>query len=97
MDIAIQVVWAIGLTGALVATLVILKEVVLVLRTLRHIEELAEITRRAAEGIGRNVDVGTALDGLEGRARRLHDNSLGIAGARARIEPTVEAAARRAA
>lgn len=55
MDIAIQVVWWIGLLGALAATLVILREVALVLGVLRDIRHLAEVTRTAARGVTANL------------------------------------------
>jgi hypothetical protein len=64
MDTAIQIVWWIGLIGALPATLIILKEVALLVRVLRHILELAELTRDAARQIERNVAVIPDLDGL---------------------------------
>jgi hypothetical protein len=64
MEIAIQIIWWIGLIGALPATLLILKEVALVLRVLRHILELAELTRDAARQIERNTAVIPELDGL---------------------------------
>lgn len=55
MEIANQVVWWIGLIGALLITLVILKEVSLVLQTLGDIHKLAEFTRDAARGISANL------------------------------------------
>jgi hypothetical protein len=64
METAIQIVWWIGLIGALPATLIILKEVALLVRVLRHILELAELTRDAARQIERNVAVIPDLDGL---------------------------------
>jgi hypothetical protein len=64
MDTAIQIVWWIGLIGALPATLIIVKEVALLVRVLRHIVELAELTRDAARQIERNVAAIPDLDGL---------------------------------
>jgi hypothetical protein len=55
MNRAVLIAWWVGLIGALIATLVILKEVSLVLRTLRDIHFLAETTRDAARGIAVNV------------------------------------------
>jgi sorbitol-specific phosphotransferase system component IIC len=57
MEIAIQLVWWIGLIGALIPTLIILKEVALVLRTLGEIHRLACLTRDAAHGVASNVSV----------------------------------------
>lgn len=65
MDTAIQVVWWIGLLGALIPTLVILKEVALVLRTVGEIYRLAAITRDAARGVATNVAVIPGLGVLE--------------------------------
>ena len=67
----IEVIWWIGLIGALVATLVILKEVGLVLRALRDIHRLAVITRQAGAGVAANVRPIPELAPLPGRARAL--------------------------
>jgi hypothetical protein len=64
VEVAIQVVWWIGLIGALIPTLVILKEVALVLRTLNDIYRLARITREAARGIATNVSIIPSLGAL---------------------------------
>lgn len=56
METAIQIFWWIGLVVALGLTLVVLKQVVLLLRTLAAIDRLAEYTREAASGIAVNVD-----------------------------------------
>ena len=57
MRTAIEVVWWIGVLGALPATLVILKEVALLLRVLSDIHRLGVYTRDAARGIATNVAV----------------------------------------
>ncbi len=86
MSTGIQIVWWIGLVGALLVTLVILREVEMVLRSLHDIHRLAEYTRDAAQGLAKNVEVvpglasvaepaGQILDG----SRRLKDISQGIA------------------
>lgn len=69
MTTTITVVWWIGLVGALLATLVILKEVVLVLRALRDIHRLAVATRQAGAGIAVNVRPIPDLASLPARAR----------------------------
>lgn len=56
MEAAIQVIWWIGLLGALAATLVILKQVALILRLLRDIDQLARITRKAARGLASHLE-----------------------------------------
>jgi hypothetical protein len=71
METAIHVVWWIGLIGALVPTLIILKEAALVIRTLRQIHRLALLTRDAGRGLARHVAVGDALKDLQGPAGQL--------------------------
>ena len=71
MEIAIQVIWWIGLLGALVPTLIILKEVALVLRTLNDIYQLARVTRDAGAGVARNLSVIPSLGALQEPVSRL--------------------------
>ena len=71
MSTAVRIVWWIGLAGALAATLVILKEVALVLRVLGEILHLASVTRGAAREIAINLDAVPRLALLPERARRL--------------------------
>jgi hypothetical protein len=89
MEIAIQVVWWIGLAGALVATLVILKEVALLLHTLRNIHELAEVTREAAWEIAKNIEPAPQLSLLGEPAGRLDEVTGEIASLVASIEETL--------
>lgn len=63
MDL-ITAVWWIGLIGALVLTLVVLKLVFLVHRVLRDIIRLATIILTASRGVARNV---RAVRPAEGR------------------------------
>lgn len=56
MENAILIVWWIGLIGALLLTLVILKQVAVMLRVLRGIHELSERIRDAARGIAGNLE-----------------------------------------
>lgn len=74
MATGIQVVWWIGLIGALVLTLVILKEAALVLRALRDIQGLAASTRDAARGLASNVGAVPTLAGAGESARRLRES-----------------------
>jgi hypothetical protein len=83
---AIEIVWSIGLLGALVTTVVMLKEVALVLRALREIHELARMTRDAAEGIARNVEPIAGLDAVAGPAGELDRHTQALARAAAAIE-----------
>jgi hypothetical protein len=71
METAIQIVWWIGLVGALVATLAILKEVALVLRTLGDIHKLAGYTLEAAQGITKHLEPIPGLAGLGEPVQRL--------------------------
>jgi hypothetical protein len=78
MYTAILVVWWIGLLGALVATLVILKQVAVLLRTLHHIHELAEHTRVAAAHLAGHVGSTPSLAELPGHAARLREAARGL-------------------
>lgn len=51
METVIRIIWSVGIAGALVATLVILKEVSNILHVLKKIRSLARTTRVAAAGI----------------------------------------------
>lgn len=73
METAIQVIWWIGLAGALVATLVILKQVSLMLRVLRDIHHLAKFTRDASRGIAGNLQAVPRLGGAAEPAFALRD------------------------
>ena len=76
MRAAILAVWALGLLGALVPTLVIVKLVFLVVGRLREILKLATLTRAAARGIAANVVPVEALRGV-GELIRPIPESLG--------------------
>ena len=85
MDTAILVVWWVGLVGALLATVVILKEVAIVLRALADILRLAQITRDAARGVAANVAPASALGALAGSAEALRAAVARQAGAAASV------------
>lgn len=91
METAIQVVWWIGLVGALIGTLVVLKEVALVLRTLHKIYRLAEFTRKAAEGIVSNVDGISHLAKAEAPAEQLAEAAKLFADATKSFEDQLDA------
>ena len=55
METAIIVIWSLGLVGALLLTLVILKQVSAMLRTLRGIHQLSVLIRDASRGIAANL------------------------------------------
>jgi hypothetical protein len=79
METLILVVWWIGLIGALLATLVILKEVAVLVKALRDILQLAELTRDAARGLVRNVQAGERLAEVAAPARNLHTATRALA------------------
>ena len=78
MEVAIQVVWWIGQIVALIRTLIILKEVALVLRTLSAIYRLAHLTRDAARGVASNVSVIPSLGGLQEPVGKLGQASASL-------------------
>ena len=78
MTTAILVVWTIGLLGAVPATAVIVKESLLVIRTLQDTLRMARRTAAAARGVEVNVADTSSLAGI-GDALRPVDASLGIA------------------
>ncbi|HYY44088.1 MAG TPA: hypothetical protein VE975_02745 [Actinomycetota bacterium] len=90
---AIFVVWLTGLVGALIATLVILKEVALVLRELRAIHRLAEFTREAAQGLATNASAASRLATSEEPTRRLREGARAVASASATLEQKLDSLA----
>ena len=78
MTTAIIVVWTIGLLGALPATAVIVKESLLVIRTLQDTLRMARRTAAAARGVEANV-ANTSLLAVLGEGLRPVDASLGSA------------------
>lgn len=76
-----RVMWWIGLIGALFATLIILKEVALVLRELRLIQRLAEATREAAEGVEANLSAVAKLAQIEEPARGFYGSTRSLSAA----------------
>ena len=79
METAIQVVWWIGLAGALLLTLPLLQAVVLVLRALRDIVGLGQRIQDAAEQVGTNVAVEAALASLLSPAGTIQSNAERLA------------------
>jgi uncharacterized membrane protein YcjF (UPF0283 family) len=93
METAIQVVWWIGLVVALVLTLVILKEVSLVVGTLRDIARLAELTREAARGMAGHLASASRLKGAADPAFALRDDARALARSAGSIERKLAALA----
>ena len=90
MATGIQVVWWIGLIGALRPTFVIVKEVALVLRALRDIHRLAGFTRDAARGLASNMAVVPTLAGAGEPARRLRESAAAFGEAVGALERTLD-------
>lgn len=78
-SVTLQVLWWAGLAGALIATLVVLKQVALVIRTLRDIDSLARSTEEAAEGVAANTSAVSSLSGLEKPVEDLRRNLAALA------------------
>jgi hypothetical protein len=89
----IEVIWWIGLVGALLATVAVLKEVALVLRALRDIHELALRTREAAEGIAHNVEPIGRFGAVAGPVGELDQHTQALARTAAAIEQKLAALA----
>ena len=86
--------WWIGLLGALVPTLVILKQSFLVIGALQDILRLARLTGHAARGIAANTSAVSSLEGV-GELLQPVDASLGeVAAALGRVATRLDAAAR---
>jgi hypothetical protein len=91
---AILVVWWIGLLGALVPTLVILKQSFLVIGTLQDILRLAHLTADAARGIAANTVAVSSLQGV-GELLQPVDASLGdVAATLGRVASRLDGATR---
>lgn len=90
METAIIVIWTIGLLVALIATVIILKQVAIVLRTLKGIHRLSIITRDAARGIERNVDAVPRLPSIDEPVRKLIESSRALRQAIERVERKVD-------
>lgn len=79
MTVAIQIVWWIGIAGALILTLVVLKEVTLVINALRDIDTLADYILEAGEGIAKNVAVESRMRDLIEPGQQLQEQSRRLA------------------
>lgn len=81
METAIQVIWWIALIVALVGTLIILKQVFLILRVLSGIHRLGAITLEAARGIAGNVEQVPSLSALDEPQQRFRSAAGDLADA----------------
>jgi hypothetical protein len=91
MEIAIQVVWWIGLAGALLLTVPILQTVVLVVRALRDIMKLGHWIQEAAEQLAADLDVGSELASLLPPAGRVQTEAEELSASAVRLGHAVAA------
>lgn len=91
MEIAIQVVWWLGLAVALGLTLVILKEVFLVVGVLQDILHLAGITRTAARGLADGLRQARDLPRIEEPAVAVREAAASLARSAGALERRVAA------
>lgn len=92
MTLAVQIVWWIGLLGALAATLAILKLVALVLRSSSDVLACARIARRAARGIATHLEPVAAMDGLAAPAEEVRRGATELAHAVDRLHGSLAVA-----
>ncbi|MCA1607188.1 MAG: hypothetical protein LC775_17365 [Acidobacteria bacterium] len=86
MDTAIIVVWWAALVIALILTLVILKLVLLIVRTEKDILQLAHTTLTASQGIVRNTALISQLEATKGVAGKILNVAVAINSGSASIE-----------
>lgn len=86
MSAAVLALWTLGLAGGVVATLVILKQAALILRTLRDIRNLAGTIREGAEDLEADFEaverlrcVGEAAPAFLQGARHTRDAARSLA------------------
>lgn len=94
MELIMEAVRWVGLAVALLLTLVVLKEVALVLRTLGDIRALAERIRDASRGLAANVEtaedlpaLADSVDALEESGRSLRRAAAALADRLAPMSP----------
>ncbi len=91
LEAGVQAVWSIGLIGALVATLLLLKEVALLLRVLGHIRIGAESTRDAAQRLAANAAAVSRLAAAEDPADELREANVALASAAGALDAALDA------
>lgn len=94
METSIIVVWWIALIGALIFTLVVVKLVLLVVRTERDILRLALKTLPAAQGIANNTALIGKLETTKGVAGRILSIAIAIEAGSASIEQKLRSVGR---
>lgn len=91
METAIQVIWWLGLVLALGATLVILKQVFLVVGTLQDILHLAGVTRTAARGLAESLVQVRELPRIQEPAAAVREAAASLARSAGALERRVAA------
>lgn len=86
-----EAVWWAGLIGSWVATLVIVKLLVLMLRVTKHARRLAELTEGAAAGLARNTSA--TLAAVKTTSRELSDAARDLASGAAAVERRLDSLA----
>jgi|SRR5215216_7301808 sensor histidine kinase regulating citrate/malate metabolism len=94
MDTSIIVVWWIALIIALILTLIVLKLVILVVRTERDILRLAHRTLPAARGIAANTALISKLETTKGVAGKILSVAIAIESVAASIEQKLRSVGR---
>ena len=94
METAVIVVWWVALVVALILTLVVLKLVVLIVRTEREILQLANITLPAARGIATNTALISGLEATKGVAGRILAAATAIQSGSASIDEKLRSVGR---
>ena len=94
MDTSILVVWWVALILALILTLVVLKLVVVVVRTERDILRLAHRTLPAAQGIASNTALISKLELTKGVAGQILTVAITIESVAASIEQKLRSVGR---
>lgn len=84
-------VWWAGLIASWVATLVVVKLLVLILRVTKHARRLAELTERAAAGLAKNTMAPIAE--LRSTSRQLSDAARDLASSAAGVERRLDSMA----
>jgi hypothetical protein len=86
VEVAIQIVWWIGLAGALLLTLPIVQAVVLVVRALRDIRDLGHYIDEAARQMVTHLEVDAELASLLPPAGTIQAEAEQLAGTAARVK-----------
>ncbi len=94
METAIIVIWSVTLVVALILTLVVLKLVILIVRTEKDILQLASTTLAAAQGITSNTALISQLEATKGVAGKILGAAAAIESGSASIAQKLRATGR---